>query len=333
MVSGRIRPEIITNSGCHTPWARWLAMHLDVEMVKFAEEQQGAVGIWQLRALGVDESALKRLRQSAGWYVASRRVLVRSGAPQTELQQVAVALLDASPGAAVCGPTAAWMWGAPGFGPEPVHLVRPKGIARRDSRLARLHDVRDLHPRHLKVLQGLTVTSPARAVCELAATHPHRVERVLDRFWSDRLLDGATFRRTVEEYRDRGRKGSTLLRELDAARGPGYVPPASALERRFEEILARHGLPPMRRQVDSGDEEWCGRVDYRDTVLPLIVEVQSTRFHAALVDRVADARRRARLEAAGFTVVEVWDHEVWHDARVVVELVESTRRRLRRPAV
>jgi very-short-patch-repair endonuclease len=303
-------------------------MRLDEEMARLAEGQHGTVGVWQLRALGVDPSDLKRLRQSAGWYVASRRVLVRAGAPPTDLQRVAVALLDASPGAAICGPTAVWMWGAPGFGPAPVHLARPQGVSRRPSGLAVVREVVDLHPRHLKVLQGLTVTSPARAVCELAATHPHRVERVLDRFWSDRLLDGATFRRTVAEYRDRGRKGSTLLRELDAVRGPGYVPPASSLERRFEEVLVRHGLTPMRRQVDSGGQEWCGRVDFRDAVLPLIVEVQSTRFHAALVDKVADARRRAGLEAAGFTVEEVWDHEVWHDARVVADRVQAARRRL-----
>jgi hypothetical protein len=41
------------------------------------------------------------------------------------------------------------------------------------------------------------------------------------------------------------------MRELDAARGPGYVPPASSLEQRFQEITIERWI----RQVDMGDEE------------------------------------------------------------------------------
>jgi very-short-patch-repair endonuclease len=181
-------------------------------------------------------------------------------------------------------------------------------------------------PSCIKVLDGIPVVSPSRVVCELAGSQPHRAERVLDRFWSERLLDGATFRRTVEQLKDRGRKGSTLFRELDAARGPGYIPPASGLEQRFLEICEW----PMRRQVDSGGEEWCGRVDFRDHQLPLVVEVQSERYHSALVDKAADAARKARLEAAGFSVVEVWDNEVWHRPQSVNERIRDARFSLQR---
>jgi hypothetical protein len=234
------------------------------------------------------------------------------------------AVLDASPGAAIAGPTAAWMWGVPGFRLAPIHVVRHKGISRRLSPMAIVHEVVDLHPNHLKVIDGITVISPSRVVCELAGSHPHRAERVLDRLWADRLLDGRTFRRTVGEFVDRGRKGSTFLREMDAARGVSYVPPASSLERRFQEICEE----PTDRQVDSGAEEWCGRVDFRARGLPLLIEVQSERFHASLVDKAADAARRARLEAAGFTVIEVWDTEVWHQPRLVNNRIRAVRQRL-----
>ena len=234
------------------------------------------------------------------------------------------AVLDASPGAAIAGSTAARMWGAPGFAARPIHVVRHRGISRRPSTLAIVHEVVDLHPGQIKVMGAIPVISPARVVCELAATAPHRAEPVLDRFWSERLLDGRTFDRTVRELAGRGRTGSTLMRELNEARGPGYVPPASALERRFEQIC----LWPMVRQVDVGGEEWCGRIDFKDPVLPLIVEVQSERFHASLVDRAADAARRNRLEAAGYTVVEVWDTETWHRPTLVNERIRSVRARL-----
>ena len=216
------------------------------------------------------------------------------------------------------------MWGAPGYPLHPIHVVRHRGISRRPSTLAIVHEVVDLHPGQVKVIDGIPVVSPARVVCELAATAPHRAERLLDRFWSERLLDGRVFDRTVRELAGRGRSGSTLMREFNDARGPGYVPPASALEGRFEQVC----IWPMRRQVDTGDEEWCGRVDFLDHALPLVVEVQSERFHESLVDRAADAARRARLEAAGYSVVEVWDTEVWHQPAVVNERIRSARARL-----
>ena len=109
----------------------------------------------------------------------------------------------------------------------------------------------------------------------------------------------------------------------------GYVPPASSLERRFEEILARRGMPPMRRQVDLGEEVWCGRVDFVDPHVPLVVEVQSERYHSSLVDRAADAVRRAGLVTAGAEVVEVWDIDVWHRPDHVIGQIDAGRQRLR----
>lgn len=233
-------------------------------------------------------------------------------------------VLDASPGAAVAGRSAAALWAVPGFKAFPVELVRPRGLSRRRSELGVVHEVVDLSPSQLKVVQGITVVSPARLVCELAGSHQRRAEAVLDRLWSERLLDGRTFHLTVGELAASGREGSTLMRELDAARGPSYVPPASALERRFVQICDE----PMRRQVDVGGETWCGRVDFRHPVLPLIVEVQSERYHASLVDKRADAARRARQEAAGFVVVEVWDTEVWHQPQVVNDRIRAAQQQL-----
>jgi len=286
------------------------------------------VASWQLRAQGATYSELRRIRESDGWHSRTRRVFARAGAPMTDEQRLMVAVLDASPGAAIAAPTAGWVWGAPGFRVEPVHVVRPRGISRRASPVAVIHEVVDLHPHHIKVVKGIPVISPARLVCELAAVQPHRAERILDRLWSDRLLDGRTFRRTVQEFAERGRDGSALLHTLDDARGPGYVPPASGLEQRFMEIC----LWPMRRQVDSGSEEWCGRVDFRDPAVPLIVEIQSERYHSSLIDKAADAQRRARLDAAGFEVVEVWDTEVWHQPDAVNERIRQARWQAQRRA-
>ena len=83
-------------------------------------------------------------------------------------------------------------------------------------------------------------------------------------------------------------------------------------------------LGDWRRQVDLGSEErWCGRVDFVRDDLALVVEVQSERYHSALTDQAHDAARRANLDAAGFTVVEVWDVQLWHAKHVVIAAVRE----------
>ena len=81
---------------------------------------------------------------------------------------------------------------------------------------------------------------------------------------------------------------------------------------------------PMRRQVESGDHAgWTGRVDFRHERLPVIVEVQSERYHGALVDRQRDAARLAALRAAGFVVVEITDVDLFARPGVVLDRVRA----------
>lgn len=308
-------------------------MQIEQAAVELSADQHGLLAAWQLRALGASATEVDRIRRaSPQWTALTARVLARTGCAATGDRNLMAAVLDASPGAVVSLTSAAALWEAPGFRIEPIHVVRHRGISRRPSALAVVHEVVDLHPQHIKLVRGIPVISPARTVCELAAViHPDRVARVLDRFWSRRLLDGATFDRTVRELAGRGRTGSTLLRELNEARGPDYRPPDSGQERRFEQILTRYGEYPMRRQIDVGNEEWTGRVDFIDPDLPLIAEVQSEQHHTSLVDRAADERRIAALRAAGFHVIEVWDTQLWHEPESVIELVRTARRQLRAP--
>jgi very-short-patch-repair endonuclease len=139
------------------------------------------------------------------------------------------------------------------------------------------------------------------------------------------LLSGRSLRRLLEETSVQGRRGLTVLRGLVDERGDEYVPPASNLEHRFESVLREAGLPAMRRQVDSGGDRWVGRVDFRDATMPLVVEIQSERYHSALTDRADDAARLAALRAAGFMVVAVTEEQVWHRPHEVVRQVGEAR--------
>jgi very-short-patch-repair endonuclease len=106
---------------------------------------------------------------------------------------------------------------------------------------------------------------------------------------------------------------------LDAGPGAGWVPPASGLEARFIAVTREACLGEWRRQVDLGsDEHWCGRIDFVSPDLPLVVEVQSERYHSALTDQAHDVARHTGLEIAGFTVIEVWDTQLGYADHEVV---------------
>ena len=118
-----------------------------------------------------------------------------------------------------------------------------------------------------------------------------------------------------------------VLRDILDERGDDYVPPATGLEGRFAEVIRDACLPEMDRQLDLGDDHWCGRVDFFDRTRRLVVEVDSEKYHSALSDVRADAERAGRLERAGFTVVRVSDGQVFHRPWEVVDALRAARLR------
>ena len=113
------------------------------------------------------------------------------------------------------------------------------------------------------------------------------------------------------------------MREVLEIRPVGYAPPESNLEGRVQEIMRDHDLPVVLRQVELGGREWLGRVDFVGVDLPLIVFVDGERWHSSVLDKAADARQQAELEAAGFVVVRIQEWEVWHDVPAVVARIRA----------
>lgn len=307
------------------------AIHTIQAIQAISERQLGLVFIDEARAAGLSRSALRHRIATNQLERLTPRVLRVRGAPRPPRQAVLAAVLDASPGAFACGPTAAALWGVSGYRLTPVHVARPERLSGRRTRLAVLHEIARLGERHVTVLDSVPIVRPEVVVLQLCGSdHPGRAARALDGLWRRRLVSGESLRRTLEELAAQGRNGVRVMRELLDERGDDYVPAASNLEHRFAAILEQAGEPPMRRQVDSGGDRWIGRVDFRDERLPLVVEVQSETYHSALTDKHDDERRLSSLRAAGFEVVEVTDTQVWNHPSAVVEGVRAARWRLGR---
>lgn len=309
----------------------------DVDLRRLAARQHGLATVRQAEAVGIGERRRRLLVDARRWERITPRVLRLVGSPETAAQRLMAAVLDAGSGAALRAYTACAWWGIPGTVLEPIDVSRTRGHARK-VRGDRRHDPLLLPPHHVRVLDGIPAVTPARALFDVAGTQRRgadlpwfvdRVARLTDAAWSLRLVSGTTLHAMLEDLAQRGRPGIRVMRAVLADRGPGYIPPASGLESRFAQILRNAGEPPMQRQVDVGsDHDWIGRVDFRDEGRPLVVEIQSERFHTSLSDHQRDRIRIAAMEAAGLTVIEVTEEDVWHRPEMVVAQVRDARRRL-----
>ena len=304
-------------------------MRLDTDIEALAATQHGCIATWQLRYLGALPTEISRL-QRRHWELIGQRVLRMRGSPSSLLQQACAAVLDAGPGAVLSHRSAANIWDLGSYYRlVPAEVAHVRGLARAGV-IGRVHPIVGLPQSWITRLDGIAVVRPELCIYQLCGTeHPKRAERAFDRAWSNGLLSGRSSRACLTELRRSGRNGTLLLETLLDARGDDYVPPATGLEGRFGDIASDLGYQ-LRRQVDSGGDQWDGRVDFRDIVLPVVVEVLSRKYHEALSDKEADAERRGRLERAGFTVVEIWDDQVWYRRDEVEAMLQAGYRAARR---
>lgn len=293
-------------------------VRLDKALLDIAADQQSCIADWQVRALGASRTELFRLRRSAQWAEVGPHILVLAGVRVSELVLASAAVLEGGPNAVLSHASSVALWGIPGFRLLPAIVGQVNGRAMRERPLGRLRNLVVIPERWVTIHQGIRVVRPELAAYQMCGEiNPLRAARLFDALWSRRLLSGRSARACLEDLQRRGRDGTVVYREIIKARGDDYVPPASNLESRVKELAEEAGIR-LRRQVNLGGERWDGRVDFFEDDVKLVIEVQSELHHTALSDVEADAERRGRLEAAGFTFIEIRDTDVWANPGMVV---------------
>ena len=287
-----------------------------------AEQSHGLLTRSQLKELGLSPNQIDHLLHSGRWERQSDVIFRVVGSPRTSLQRTAAAVADCGPKAVLSHWSAAAMWGLAGCPLEPFTTCRT-GSPRRGSDLAQIHPVRALPSYWCTSLEGIPIVRPEFLALQIfSVSKDARAERLVDNLWSQHLLTGASITEFLDDLGRSGRNGTAGLRRYLAARGPNYTPSDSNLESRLRQILEEAGIF-LLPQVNVGTaERWTGRVDFRHPNLPLIIEVQSSRYHDALVDQRADAARMLELRSAGFYVLEITDNMVWTRPADVVRIVE-----------
>ncbi len=302
----------------------------DDRALEIASSRHGVVATWELRRDGVSQRDVQRLVDSRHWERVHHNVLRRVGSANSTAQRLVIAVLGSGPGSAAASLGAGRWWGLQGCPQWPLIVVGTRSVRAVPERV-RYKQIRRLPTHWTTELDGVPIVRPELLALQLfAASRPQRATRLVDSLWAMRLLSGPSIDSFLRDMGAMGRNGTAGLREYLAARGPDYVPPATGLESRAWEILSGAGID-VRRQVDLGGEKcWTGRVDGVVVGTRVVVEIQSWRYHGALVDQDADARRLGQLRADGFTVVEITDDQVWSRPWEVVERVQAGVERDRR---
>ena len=225
------------------------------------------------------------------------------------------AVLACGEGAVLSHASAGAAWGLRPSASAVVDVsVGRGGRARRPG--IRLHCRRSLCADDVTVLDGLPITTPARTVLDLAAggLRGAKLEAVVDVAVHERL-DFADLERLLASRQ----AGTAALREVVRRYAPGSVDVRSGLELRFLELCDRAGVPrPAVNVVVSG---WVRDFFWAD--VPLVVEVDSWRWHRSPARMSEDRERDASLTLAGIPFVRFSDGQVVQRGDEVVSTLRT----------
>ena len=245
----------------------------------------------------------------AGWCSKLAREVYRvEAAPRTPEQRLLAATLLHTARAAGSHRAAARLLDVPGYGTAKPEVTVEHARNRRTT-FGLIHGSLFLPDRHVMVRKGVPVTTVARTIFDLAGIeHEDRVGRALDFAVSRRMCTLHQVNQVFFALAGQGRRGTVTMRTLLEARGEGYVPPATELERLGRRVFAEGGLPTPAFEVHLGDADLIGRVDCLWRTARLVVELDGRRYHDGLSARESDRMRDNRLMAAGWRVLRfTWD--------------------------
>jgi very-short-patch-repair endonuclease len=285
-----------------------------------AERQLGLVASWQLQALGISHSATSRQLRRGVLHRLHRGVFLVGHAPQVPGARELAAVLACGEQAFVSHRSAAVLWGVTRLRCAEVEVSVVARHCRSREGLV-VHRLAHLHPDDRAVKDGIPVTSPARALVDLAASAgPDEVEDAL----SQARARGIVSDRQLSDVLARAgnRAGVSALRALLRHQaGPRLT--RSEAERRLLRLVRAARLPDPEANVRVAGYE----VDFLWREARLIVEVGGFAFHRHRPAFERDRLRDMVLRDRGFAVIRVtWRQLVNEPLLVIAHIARALER-------
>jgi hypothetical protein len=282
-------------------------------------EQYGVIARRQALDIGLTRRQIERRLGSGAWvHVLPGVYRVAIISPSLRSRALAAALWSAPEGL-VAVLTAGVFWRMDDVRTETVHLLVPDYRRPRAQGIV-VHRTGDLLPADIARLGPIPVTSALRTAIDLASVlDVNALEVAIESALRRGLLTPGQLRWRTEALAGTGRPGSEKLRALLAKHGLGRS--ASTPEVELSQLLVDAGLgPPVRQYEVRANGRLVARSDLAYPDLRIAIEYDSDVWHSGTGQRHADAERRNRLRAVGWTVVEVTPDQLREPERLLQHL-------------
>lgn len=271
-------------------------------------KQYGLVSRAQALEAGMTRHEIQRQLDTRQWHSAAAGVYHSAAVPETPHSRLLAACM--AHGGLASHRAAAALHGIDGF-----RLVRPEiVVAPRRGRSAvgiRLHRSTQMKLAGLVHRDGIPCTGLPRTMLDLASVVGRRqLESALDCVLRQEQVTYEALYEVVVTHSRQGRNGLTRLRALlDDRCGDGPVP-LSDWSRWVSDLLVESGLarPALEHVVHDSSGRFLAQVDLAYPKRRLAIELDSVRWHHNRESFVNDRRRRNRLQAAGWDVLNfTWE--------------------------
>jgi len=289
----------------------------DREIARITARQRTLVTVGQLHALGISKRAIDYRLSSERLHVVFRGVYTVSPGELPPLALELAAVLACGEHSFISHHSAAFVWNLRATPPPRVEVSVVGRYC--DSRKGiRVHRIQAIDRDERRLHEGLWVSSPARAILEVAAT------ATLDEL-ANIVNEGHGRRRfTPHELetvlrRHRGGRGTARLAKV-LGREDATTITRSRAERAFLKLIRDARLPAPETNQRLGRYE----PDFMWREQRLIVELDSYRFHGGPAGFHHDREKDLVYRDAGFDVLRpTRNHVVYQPARVLVMVVRA----------
>lgn len=249
-----------------------------------------------------------------------RNVAALAGTSLTPERRIAAAVLSYGRPCLVSHRSAAFLWGAPVRGTDPVDLLTTTGLGWSERTGLRIHRPTDLRWAHAVKQRGIEVTAPLRTLADLGAVDRAAVGPTLEAMLIAGLVTVPTVERTIALHRKRGRPGLRALEAAVVGLPLGRKPPDSVLEPAAARVFANAGIRGWTFHPRALGYE----LDFGFLAERVDVEVDGWTFHRSPASFEGDRRRDAALVAAGWAVLRFTWRQVNRQAAWVGRTVVAT---------
>jgi hypothetical protein len=282
----------------------------NLSIQEVAKRQCGVVSWPQLQALGVTRSQVWRRLRSGDWARELPGVWRLSWVEQSWMQKAWSASLWAGAGACLSHGAAARLWDLVETEADTIDVSAPYRLWTSASWLVP-HKTAFLSRQVQRRKNGVAVTSPARALVDLAAVvDEDALQRAMESAFRRRIASVSEVRRVLRYLPASGRSGTGKAWRL-LQQGAWSEDAQSELERRALQLFGRYRLPKPLCQfmVLEGDQS-LGTVDFAWPSAKVIVEAEGFEFHSGRDAWDNDIARYNALVFHGWTVVRLTESDL-----------------------